>query len=83
MIHTYQIGLKLVLLRTQAGPLLLPEGVRLDDVSNVDDVGEELLEDFEDGLDRVPSGGAAAHVHNHRESQLPHVVAAKEKVFEM
>ena len=69
-----EIRLELVLLGAQARPLLLPERVGLDDVSNVDDVGEELLEDLEDGLDSVPRAGAAPHVDHHRETHLSDVV---------
>ena len=45
--HTDEIGLKLVLLRAQAGPLFLPKVVRLDDVGRMYDIGEKLLEHLE------------------------------------
>ena len=48
-------------------------------MSYVYDVGEKLLEDFEDGFDRVPSAGAAPHVHNHGETKLPDIITGKRK----
>lgn len=52
--------------------LFLPEVVRLDDVRDVHRVGEVLLQDLQDGLDRGPGG--AAHVYHHREPHFPHLL---------
>ena len=48
-------------------------------MSYVYDVGEKLLEDFEDGFDCVPSAGAATHVHDHSETKFPDIITGKRK----
>lgn len=52
--------------------LFLPEVVRLDDVRDVHGVGEVLLQDLQDGLDRGPGG--AAHVYHNREPHFSHLL---------
>lgn len=64
--------LKLVLVAAERSALFLPEVVRLDDVRDVHGVGEVLLQDLQDGLDRGPGG--AAHVYHNREPHFPHLL---------
>ncbi len=71
----FSAHLEFVLLTADAGPLLLPEVVRLDDEGDVDLRREELLQHLEDGLHRRPRG--PAHVDHHAEADVPHVVTAK------
>ena len=67
------IYLKLVFLTTQTGSLLLPKVVRLDDMCGADQVGEVLVQNLEDRLDLVPSGGAS-HVNDHSEAVAANII---------
>lgn len=43
----------------------------------MDAAGEGLLQDLQQGLDGVPLG--SAHVHDHREAALAHLLAAEQE----
>lgn len=57
-------------MRSERGPLLLPEVVRLDDVDDVDGGGEVVVQDFEDRLHGGPGGAGSPHVHHCGEAYL-------------